>query len=359
MKTNELEDFLIRQVKKENTPSIQYRIFNKDHDLFSFQYGYSDILNKKEITGNTGFHAYSVTKTFTALAILQLAEQKKLNIEDPALSCLPDFPYSPEISIRQLMNHSAGIPNPVPLSWIHAAEEHDRFDSRQFFRQVFRKYPKTSFRPGEKFAYSNLGYVLLGQIIEQVSGLSYEDYITENIMRMLDLSNRELGFRTDEIEQTAKGYHKNMSFSNLLLGFFIDKEKYMGAKEGPWRAFRDHYVNGAAYGGLIGTSAAFVKYIRELLRPGCRLIGDDYKKLLFTENRNNRNQATGMCLSWFTGKLNDRSYCAHAGGGGGYYCEIRIYPEQGIGSVLAFNRTGMRDERFLDKTDRYFTGEFL
>jgi hypothetical protein len=61
-----------------------------------------------------------------------------------------------------------------------------------------------------------------------------------------------------------------------------------------------------------------------------------------------------MCLSWFSGQLNGNKYFAHAGGGGGYYCEIRLYPDSGIGRVIFFNRTGMSDERILDKTDRFY-----
>ena len=100
-------------------------------------------------------------------------------------------------------------------------------------------------------------------------------------------------------------------------------------------------------------SNAFEKYIQELLKPNCRLIADESKKLLFTENYTNNNKATGMCLSWFSGKLDGKQYFSHAGGGGGFYCEIRIYPDIGIGSVIMFNRTGMSDERYLDHLDKY------
>ena len=61
-----------------------------------------------------------------------------------------------------------------------------------------------------------------------------------------------------------------------------------------------------------------------------------------------------MCLSWFRGALNEQEYFAHAGGGGGYYDEIRIYPDLGIGSVIMYNRSGTTDERILDKLDKYF-----
>ena len=60
-----------------------------------------------------------------------------------------------------------------------------------------------------------------------------------------------------------------------------------------------------------------------------------------------------MCLSWFSPHLNGVGYFAQAGGGGGYYCEIRIYPEQSLGSVIMFNRTGIKDERYLDKVDKH------
>jgi len=90
-----------------------------------------------------------------------------------------------------------------------------------------------------------------------------------------------------------------------------------------------------------------------LLNPDCKLITRDFKKLLFTENFTNNHKPTGMCLSWFTGELNGVKYFTHAGGGGGFYCEIRIYPEINTGSVIMFNRTGMRDERFLDNVDKF------
>lgn len=353
----EIDNILIKQIDDNNTPSVQYVIFNKDSVIHRFQYGFADIKKQEKTTENTTYNAYSVTKTFTALAVLQLSEQKKLNIEQPIREYLPEFPYSSEITIQQLMTHSGGIPNPIPLSWIHLADEHQSFDRNSFFKQIFTKNNKTKSAPNEKYAYSNLGYVILGQLIEKVSGLSYEEYIRVNILKHLGVEKTELDFTIIDTNQHAKGYHKKYSFSNVILGFFIDKSKFIDRTEGKWNSFKDNYVNGASYGGLIGTSNAFVKYIQELMKPNCKLITDDYKKILFAENYTNSNKPTGMCLSWFSGQLNGKQYFTHAGGGGGYYCEIRIYPDLGIGSVIMFNRTGMTDERFLDKLDRYFINE--
>ena len=350
---NEIDNILIKQVEENKTPSVQYIIFNKDSVIHRFQFGFSDIKNKLKTGENTTYNAYSVTKTFTALSILQLAEQKKLDIEQPVKKYLPEFPYSSEITIRQLMTHSAGIPNPIPLSWIHLADEHKSFDRTIFFSKIFIKNNKTKSKPNEKYAYSNLGYVLLGQLIEKVSGISYENYVRENILQPLNIKPNELDFTITDTNLHAKGYHKKYSFSNIILGLLLNKSKYVDKTEGKWNSFKDNNVNGVSYGGLIGVPNAFVKYIQELLKPNCKLITDDYKKMLFTENYTSNNKATGMCLSWFSGQLNGNQYFAHAGGGGGYYCEIRIYPDLGIASVIMFNRTGMSDERYLDNLDKY------
>jgi CubicO group peptidase (beta-lactamase class C family) len=353
MTMNEIDRILTKQVEDDKTPSVQYVIFNKDSIIHKFQFGYSDIENKQNTKESTTYNAYSVTKTFTAISILQLVEQKKIDIEQSVKQYLPDFPYSTEITIRQLMSHSASIPNPIPLSWIHLAEEHQSFDRNEFFSQIFTKHNKTKSKPNEKYAYSNLGYVLLGQLIEKVSGISYEEYVRANIIQPLNIKPSELDFTIMDNSQHAKGYHKKYSFSNIILGLLLVKSKYVDKTEDRWNSFKDSYVNGASYGGLIGVPNAFVKYIQELLKPNCKLISEDYKKLLFTENYTNNGKNTGMCLSWFSGKLNGKQYFAHAGGGGGYYCEIRIYPDLGIGSVIMFNRTGMSDERYLDKLDKY------
>ncbi len=354
---NDVDNILQQQIENNKTPSVQYVIFSKDSIIHRFEAGFADIKNKIKTTGNTTYNAYSVTKTFTALAILQLAEQGKIEIEQPAKKYSEEFPYSSDITIRQLLNHTAGIPNPIPLNWVHLTEEHKFFDRNKFFSPIFSDNKKVKSKPNQKYTYSNLGYVLLGQLIENVSGIAYEDYTRNNILKPLGIKETEMDFVVHTPNHHAKGYHKKYSLSNFVLGFMIDKSKLVNGTEGKWNAFNPIYVNGASYGGLIGNVNSFVKYIQELSRPNGKLITDEYKERLFIENSTNQGKATGMCLSWFKGELCGNGYFCHAGGGGGYYCEIRIYPKKGIGSVIMFNRTGMSDERFLDKLDTYYINE--
>jgi hypothetical protein len=89
------------------------------------------------------------------------------------------------------------------------------------------------------------------------------------------------------------------------------------------------------------------------LEKECELLGAPYRELLFKENAI-RHKATGMANAWFTGNLKGNPYVAHAGGGGGYYTELRLYPGLGVGSTIMLNRSGFSDERLLDMTDGFF-----
>ncbi|EOZ98751.1 beta-lactamase [Indibacter alkaliphilus LW1] len=346
------DQILNYEIENGSSPSIQYFFFDQHKIIDSFQKGFSDVGGQKKVDANTTYHVLSVTKTFTAIATLQLVERGLLELEKPVIHYLPHFQYGSEITVKQLLNHTSGIPNPIPLSWIHLESEDQSFDRNSFFDLIIEKNKKVKSKPNEKFAYSNLGYVILGQLIEKVSGKTFEDYIIENIVRKLPISQDDLAFSISNSHDHAKGYHKKISFSNLILGLFINKSKFMGENEGKWKPFKNYYVNGAPYGGLIGKPSAFVSYVQELMNENSSLISEKSKTMMFQENKNNPN--TGMCLGWFSGELNGVKYFAHAGGGGGYYCEIRIYPKINRGSVIFFNRTGMSDERYLDKIDRFY-----
>jgi D-alanyl-D-alanine carboxypeptidase len=354
---NNPEKILSREIETDRTPSLQYYFFDLHDILYSFEKGFADIAGQRKTSPETTYNAYSVTKTFTSLAILQLAEKGKIDISKPVIHYLHEFRYGSEITVKQLLNHTAGIPNPIPLSWIHTESEHNAFDRNSIFKQVFNKHNKVKSKPNGNFAYTNLGYIVLGQLIEQISGKTYEDYVYENIIAKLPVSPGDLTFNIPDRRHHAKGYHKVMSLSNILLGFFIDKSRFMGENEGKWRPFKRFYVNGTSYGGIAGKPYAFIKFIQELLKENNCLISDTFRQLLFMENKNNKGENTGMCLGWFTGTLNGVQYFAHAGGGGGYYCEIRLYPDIKNGSVIFFNRTGLKDERYLDRPDKFFVNK--
>jgi D-alanyl-D-alanine carboxypeptidase len=350
MKT--INDFLKDQVDHGKTPSIQYAFFDLDSTIYEMYYGFKNVKSAVPADSSTTYSLYSVTKTFTALSVLQLAQAGKIDLGSPVSKYLPDFPYSKDITVEQLLSHTAGIPNPLPLRWIHLAEEHEAFYRDEFFKEVFKNNYKLKSAPGTKFSYSNLGYVLLGQLIEKVSGQSYESYVTENITERIGVDPKTLGFQINPSVH-ATGYHKWWSLGNFLFGFLIDKEKFMGNKEGKWKPFQYFHNNGTAYGGMVGSAPALIKYAQALLQEKSILLNDQYRDILFTEKKID-NKATGMALSWYSGTVKGNQYYCHAGGGGGYYVELRVYPDLGVGSVILYNRSGMTDERILDRADSFF-----
>ena len=167
LSNHNLEGMLNKYLIK-TTPGIQYRVVSKQTTLFEFIGGWADIQNQKPMSLNTTLMAYSMTKTFTALAILQLAKQGKLHLDDPISNFLKECPYDKDITIRQLISHTSGIPNPIPLRWVHLIETQENYNERSALTRVLQNNPRLSFKPGSKYAYSNIGYWLLGMVIEEV-----------------------------------------------------------------------------------------------------------------------------------------------------------------------------------------------
>jgi len=186
-------------------PGIQYMVVNTARILFEYVDGWADVQNRRRMTPETTLMAYSMTKTFTAVAILQLVEQGKLGLNDE-IDCYLHSPYGGHhISIRQLLDHTSGIPNPIPLLWVHLATEHLSFDEDAALAQVLRDNAKLRHEPGQKFSYSNIGYWLLGKIIEKITGKSYTDHVRAKVLRLLGLSEQEMDFVIPNPNRHANG----------------------------------------------------------------------------------------------------------------------------------------------------------
>ena len=344
---------LHREIDRARAPGLQYVHVTQDSVLFRHVEGLADVKRALPVSWNTTFNGFSTTKTFTAVAILQLVERGLLKLDAPVASYLADFPYPRNITVRNLLTHSAGIPNPIPLRWVHLPEAHAAFDRNAFFRAQYAHHSKVTSSPNERFRYSNLGYELLGEVVEAVSGMTYEAYVTTNILERIGIPPSELGFAL-EPGRHALGYHRRASLTYPILGFLIDRKAVLAEHANGWHAFRPYFMNGAAYGGLVGTADGFARYLQALLDAHNAVLSTDSRRMLFSENVLASGNASGMAASWFTGSLEGEPFFDHAGGGGGYYAEIRLYPGIGRGSVLLMNRTGMKNDRLLDRIDREF-----
>ncbi len=152
------------------------------------------------------FRIGSITKQFTAVAIMKLAEEGKLSINDDIKKYLPDYPtHGHKITIHHLLNHTSGIKSYTNVQEILSLMRKDMKPAELI--DLFKKQPM-DFAPGEQFLYNNSGYFLLGAIIEKVSGKSYEAYIDENIFKPLGMSSSYYDSSTRIIPLRASGYEK-------------------------------------------------------------------------------------------------------------------------------------------------------
>jgi D-alanyl-D-alanine carboxypeptidase len=147
------------------TPAVQYVAVNARSTLFEFCGGDADLEHDKRIDARTTMMAYSMSKTITAVSVLQLIDRKRLGLDEPLTRYVSWQPYDPSPTIRQLLSHTGGIPNPIPLKWVHSAEAHASFDERSALVAAMQRSPRLSSIPGSKYAYSNLGYWLLGAVV--------------------------------------------------------------------------------------------------------------------------------------------------------------------------------------------------
>ena len=349
-----LNDFL-NLYSGSRVPGLQYTVVDANGTLFEYAGGWADVQNRVAMTPDTTLMAYSMTKTFTAVSVLQLVEQGRLDLDEPVGGLLSSFPYPETITIRELISHSSGIPNPIPLRWVHLAEVDETFDEGTALANVLKANPRLSFKPGTKYGYSNIGYWLLGGVIEATTNQRYADYVRGHVLRPLGLDSGRIGFVIPDPQGHAKGYLRKYALMNFLKPFVTDRNIW-GHYEGKWLQIRSHYVNGPAFGGLVGSAGPFGRFLQDQLRETSTLLGKTGQRLLYTEQKASDGKPLGMTLGWHVGELQGVKYLFKEGGGGGFHSEMRLYPSRQFASVVMVNDTDFSSSAFLGRLDTVFLG---
>ena len=179
--------------QKLNTILHKYRfngtvmVVKSGEIVFKKAQGYSNLKTKEPLTENTAFQLASVSKQFTAMAIMILHEQGKLQYEDNVTKYIPDFPYK-NITIKNLLSHTSGIPNYIYL--IDTYWPKAKPINNEDVLNLFKQHPiHLNFKPGSRFFYSNSGYVFLALIVEKVSKQTFKNFLKAQIFDKLDMKN--------------------------------------------------------------------------------------------------------------------------------------------------------------------------
>jgi CubicO group peptidase (beta-lactamase class C family) len=355
-KEEQVTAYLDRLVADRQLTGIQYLVVDGHGVRFAYDGGLRDIGAKLPVTAETTFMAASSTKVLTAAAVLQLAQQSKVDLDNSLSSYYPNHPYGDQVTVRRLLNQSSGIPNPVPLRWLHTVEEHSTFDEEKALQAALRKSPTLVFTPGEKYAYSNISYWLLGMVIQQASGQRYCDYMRIHVFEPLGIAPSELDCSIPDLARHARGYQRKYSLLGLFIYLMMDRRLLDGSEARRFR-LKPVYMDGAAYGGLNGTAWAFARFLQDQVRDKPVLLDLTTRALFFSRQKDNRGQELATTLGWHRGQLGDTPYYGKPGGGPGYHSNLRVYPTKALATVWLTNETAVEERsinRFGDTLDRSF-----
>ena len=228
--------------KKHHMPGFVYGIVLDGKLIYSGDFGNSNLEQKIAANNLSMFRIASMSKSFTALAILQLRDSGKLSLDDPVAKYLPEMKKlrylttdAPDITIRHLLTHGSGFPEDNPWG------DRQLADSDEELMQLVDNGISFSNVPGLSYEYSNLGFALLGQIVQKVSGIKFHEYTMVNIFKPLGMST------------TVWEYDK-VPKENLALGYNWIDETYVNIP-------LEHHGSFGAMGGLITSIEDFTKYV--------------------------------------------------------------------------------------------------
>ena len=282
-----------------------------------------------------------MTKLVTATAVMRLAEQGRLHLDAPVAASVPELAHLSTpvpITPRHLLSHTSGLPNPLPIRWVHAAE-HAAYGSEAFASRQLSAVKRLSSLPGREAKYSNLGYLALGRLISAVTGQSFESYLSEELLQPLGMT--ETGFDFHTASTHATGYHQLPAVFHPVIRAALPAG-IVGGRAGRFLAFNPFQVNGSAYGGLMGNvldAARFAQlHLNEGDLDGVRFISPEMAREMQRLQAHGRAMDVG--LGWFRyRKHQGQAFVEHLGGGAGYWTMLRLYPQHQLGMVLMGNAT--------------------
>ncbi|TZF92248.1 serine hydrolase [Chryseobacterium panacisoli] len=305
----------LKNLEKENNLSGVVLIAKDGKPIYREAFGFANLQDRVKNKPNTKFNLASINKMFTAMAIMQLVESGKISLQDKVGQYLLDYPnktVADSVTIHQLLTHTSGMSS----FW----EEYDKL-AKVNFKTVSAYLPlfvnkKLAFAPGSDFLYSNSGYIVLGLIIEKVSGQNYFDFVKEHLYQPAKMINTD-------------AYELDNAIPNLATGYTMSLEE-----PGQWKNnIFSNMAKGTPAGGGYSTADDLLSFANAL-----------QNNILLTK------EGTTLCTS---GKvkyregmysygfeeniINGHRIIGHTGGHDGIACELMIYPDLGYTVVILTN----------------------
>ncbi|WP_169578554.1 serine hydrolase domain-containing protein [Salinimicrobium terrae] len=320
-----IDSLMTIYMTKNKIPGASVSVVKGEEILLSKAYGMADIENFAPVTPGTLFRLASVSKPITAVAVMQLVEQGKIDLDAPVQKYVPDFPQKKhQITVRQLLAHTSGIRHYQGDEFLF----NKVYSSLKAALDIF-KNDSLLHKPGAQLTYSTYGYTLLGAVIESVSGRKFTDYLQEKVFIPAEMS------RTMEDNPRAIIFNRSENYDTISGGIVVNSDPINSSYKIPG-------------GGLISNVQDISNFLIALNMN--RLLSRETWEKMTTETETSNGISTSFGLGWILGfpplpgfpHLPDAVW--HGGVQQGSTTAILLLPKEDLGIVILSNSGGFGDE---------------
>lgn len=327
-------DSLFMEFDLPDAPGASVMVIHKGKPVFARGYGLANLETRTRCTTNTNFRLASVTKQFTAMSVLMLAEQKKLALDEPLTAFFPEFPaYGKKITVRHLLTHMSGLPDYedlIPPGTTIPVLDRDvlRILAGNAGLLPATNPPAPLFPPGLGYRYSNSGYALLALIVEVRSGRTFARFLAENIFEPLKMNNT-LAY------ETGSAVVANRAFGHTL-------------RTNGWQRTDQSLTSSVlGDGGVYSSVVDLAKWDAAL--HGTKLLRASLLKQAFTPATPTDKPGRSYGFGWYIGKYRGLKQIWHSGESIGFRTRIVRYPEKKFTVIILANRADAKLEEFPGK----------
>lgn len=331
-------------------PGISIAVAAPGKVLYAGAVGFSDLARRRRARSEDQYLWFSMTKIATATAAMRLHADGFLDLDAPIGTYLPRYSPDPRHghpTTRQLLTHTAGLGNPLPLRWIRP--EHQPAEPVRLAR-IVDKYGTPHKAIGRRAAYSNIGYLLAGEVMQATTGQPVEECVHDLVLNPLRMT--ATGYSYDHAAPRAVGYVRMSRGLRPVLARILPKG-IVGPQVGRYTSLHPFLVSGPAYGGLIGTAADASRlaaaHAASVTDPHPVLEQGDIEQMR-TINAAGKRFDHG--IAWYrrpADATRSPAFVEHYGTGGGFWNAMRIYPDDRLAMVAMANTTAAWE------VDRLFT----
>jgi D-alanyl-D-alanine carboxypeptidase len=312
-RADEVDDYVAAQMAKRHIPGLSLAVVKDGLVVKAKGYGLANVELKAPATEETVYELGSITKQFTAAAVMMLVEEGKLGLDDPIHDHLKGLPDAWKgVAVRHLLNHTSGIKSYTGVTDFVKLTRND-YKAEEIVKLVADK--PMEIEPGESWAYNNTGYYLLGMLVEKASGKRYGDFLAERIFKPLGMTRTRPNNPKEVIPGRAAGYGE-------IFGVLINRDPIT-----PTSAF--------AAGNLVSTVGDMVKWDAAL--AGGKLLSASSYDQMYTPTRLKNGDPRPYGFGWAVGSRFRHKYLNHGGGTAGFSTIIYRYPADKLTVIVLSN----------------------